>query len=125
MTGGQMAPTTLIGQKTTTCPLGRDQGTGRHAHPHGGNALHAGRLRLCRARLRHRHPAPEQGKAAIKKAFQKQLAGEGFTFVEVLSTCPTNWGMTALKSKEWLEENMIPYYPLGCIKDIDAKAEVK
>ena len=68
-------------------------------------------------------PHLNKAKAAIKKAFQKQMAGEGFTFVEVLSTCPTNWGMTPLKAKEWLLENMVPYYPLGTIKDI--AAEVK
>ena len=52
-----------------------------------------------------------KAKRAIKKAFEKQMAGEGFTFVEVLSTCPTNWGMTPLKANEWLKDNMIPYYP--------------
>jgi 2-oxoglutarate ferredoxin oxidoreductase subunit beta len=62
-----------------------------------------------------------KAKRAIKKAFEKQMAGEGFTFVEVLSTCPTNWGMTPLKANEWLKENMIPYYPLGVIKDKSAE----
>jgi 2-oxoglutarate ferredoxin oxidoreductase subunit beta len=119
MTGGQMAPTTLIGQKATTCPLGRTK-------EQAGMPIRMAEMlstldgcvyaeRVCVTDIPHLNKA----KAAIKKAFQKQLAGEGFTFVEVLSTCPTNWGMTALKSKEWLEENMIPYYPLGCIKDID------
>ena len=56
-------------------------------------------------------------KKALKKAFQKQMNNEGFTFVEVLSTCPTNWGMTPVKAVQWLRENMIPYYPLGVIKD--------
>ena len=65
-------------------------------------------------------------KAAIKKAFQKQMAGEGFTFVEVLSTCPTNWGMTPLKANQWLQDNMVPYYPLGVIKETAPEtAEVK
>lgn len=125
MTGGQMAPTTLIGQKATTCPLGRTR-------EQAGMPIRMAEMlstldgcvyaeRACVTDVPHLNKA----KAAIKKAFQKQLAGEGFTFVEVLSTCPTNWGMTPLKSKEWLEENMIPYYPLGCIKDIDAKTEVK
>ena len=62
---------------------------------------------------------------AIKKAFEKQMAGEGFTFVEVLSTCPTNWGMTPLKADQWLKENMAAYYPLGVIKDKAIGAEVK
>ena len=64
-----------------------------------------------------------KAKKAIKKAFQIQMEGKGFTFIEVLSTCPTNWGMTPLKSIDWLKENMIPYYPLGVIKD--TSAEVK
>ena len=60
---------------------------------------------------------------AIKKAFEKQMKGEGFTFVEVLSTCPTNWGMTPVKASEWLKTEMAAYYPLGLIKD--SSAEVK
>lgn len=127
MTGGQMAPTTLIGQKATTCPLGRTK-------EQAGMPIRMAELlstldgcvyaeRVCVTDIPHLNKA----KAAIKKAFKKQLAGEGFTFVEVLSTCPTNWGMTPLKARQWLLDNMVPYYPLGCIKDIDAKskAEVK
>jgi len=123
MTGGQMAPTTLIGQKATTCPLGR---TAEQA----GMPIRMAEMlstldgccyaeRVCVTDIPHLNKA----KAAIKKAFQKQMAGEGFTFVEVLSTCPTNWGMTPLKSKQWLEENMIPYYPLGLIKDTGAEVK--
>ena len=59
----------------------------------------------------------KDAKKAIKKAFQCQLEGKGFSLVEVLSTCPTNWGMTPDKSMQWLEENMKPYYPLGVFKD--------
>ena len=67
-----------------------------------------------------------KAKKAIKKAFQKQMNGEGFTFIEVLSTCPTNWGMTPLKAVEWLKDNMVPYYPLGVIKETAPEtAEVK
>ena len=64
-----------------------------------------------------------KAKRAIKKAFEKQMNREGFTFVEVLSTCPTNWGMTPIKAVEWLKENMIPYYPLGVIKDTGAEVK--
>ena len=64
-------------------------------------------------------------KAAIKKAFKNQIEGKGFSLVEVLSTCPTNWGMTPEKSLKWLEENMLPYYPLGVYKDKYAESEVK
>ena len=123
MTGGQMAPTTLIGQKATTAPFGR---TVEQA----GMPIRVAEMlstldgcvyaeRVCVTDI----PNLTKAKRAIKRAFQKQLAGEGFTFVEVLSTCPTNWGMTPLKAVDWLKENMIPYYPLGVIKD--SSAEVK
>ena len=62
-----------------------------------------------------------KAKAAIKKAFQYQMEGKGFTLVEVLSACPTNWGLSPIKAMEWLEENMIPYYPLGVKKDKGAE----
>ena len=119
MTGGQMAPTTLIGQKATTAPFGR---TVEQA----GMPIRVAEMlstldgcvyaeRVCVTDI----PNLNKAKRAIKRAFQKQLAGEGFTFVEVLSTCPTNWGMTPLKAQQWLKDNMIPYYPLGVIKDIN------
>ena len=62
-------------------------------------------------------PNVKKAKAAIKKAFRNQLEGKGFSLVEVLSTCPTNWGLAPDKALAWLEENMIPYYPLGVYKD--------
>ena len=62
-------------------------------------------------------------KRAIKKAFQNQLDGKGFSLVEVLSTCPSNWGKTPVQSIEWLKENMIPYFPLGVYKDIEGGAK--
>ena len=123
MTGGQMAPTTLIGQKATTCPLGRTK-------EQAGMPIRMAEMlstldgcvyaeRVCVTDI----PNLVKAKKAIRKAFEKQMAGEGFTFVEVVSTCPTNWGMTPLKSKQWLEENMIPYYPLGLIKDTGAEVK--
>lgn len=60
-----------------------------------------------------------RAKRAIKKAFQVQLEGKGFAMIEVLSTCPTNWGMTPVESLKWVKENMIPYYPLGVKKEVD------
>ena len=117
MTGGQMAPTTLIGQKATTAPKGRTK-------EQAGMPIRMAEMlstldgcvyaeRVCVTDIPHLNKA----KKAIRKAFEKQMAGEGFTFVEVLSTCPTNWGMTALKANEWLKNEMAAYYPLGVIKE--------
>lgn len=113
MTGGQMAPTTLLGQKTTTSPEGRTE-------EHSGKPLRVSEM-LAQVpsaafieRVSVHNPANiRKAKAAIKKAFQCQIDKKGFSLVEVLSTCPTNWGMTPADSLKWLEENMIPYYPLG------------
>ncbi|MCP4322751.1 MAG: 2-oxoglutarate oxidoreductase, partial [Alteromonadales bacterium] len=113
MTGGQMAPTTLIGQKATTCQDGRTEAQAGMplkvsemlATIHG--AAYVERVSV------HNPAAIRKAKKAIKAAFECQIAGLGFSMVEVLSTCPTNWGITPIDSLEWLEENMIPYYPLG------------
>ena len=117
MTGGQMAPTTLIGQKATTAPKGRTK-------EQAGMPIRMAEMlstldgcvyaeRVCVTDIPHLNKA----KKAIKKAFEKQMAGEGFTFIEVLSTCPTNWGMTPLKANAWLKNEMAAYYPLGVIKE--------
>ena len=99
MTGGQMAPTSLPNQITQTSPYGRDI-----------------------ERVTVDKPANvRKAKKAIRKAFEYQLEGVGYTFVEVVSTCPTNWGMTPQKSFEWMRENMLPYYPLGVYKDVKAE----
>ena len=122
MTGGQMAPTTLVGQKATTCPLGRSK-------EHYGSPIRMCEListiegcvyaeRVCVTDI----PNLNNAKKAIKKAFALQQQNAGFTFVEILAACPTNWGKTPIKAVEWLKENMIPYYPLGVYKD---SAEVK
>lgn len=113
MTGGQMAPTTLIGQKATTSPYGRDAA-------HAGMPLRVSEMMATITgavfveRVSVDTPANiRKTKKAIKKAFEIQLEGKGFGIVEVLSTCPTNWGLTPTESLTWLQENMIPYYPLG------------
>ena len=62
---------------------------------------------------------------AIKKAFQNQIDGKGYSIVEVLSTCPTNWGLSPIEAVKWLEDNMVPYYPLGVYKDIEEGVKVK
>ncbi|MCR2043326.1 thiamine pyrophosphate-dependent enzyme [Anaerosalibacter massiliensis] len=116
MTGGQMAPTTLIGQKATTAPYGRDK-------EHCGMPLKMAEMlaTIDGAQFVERVAVNTPGNArkakkAIKKCFQTQIEGKGFGIVEVLSTCPTNWGYTPVEALKWLEENMIPYYPLGNLR---------
>lgn len=119
MTGGQMAPTTLIGQKTTTSPDGRSEAlSGKPIKISEMLATIDGAKFVERVSV----DSPtnvKKAKKAIKKAFQCQLEGKGFSIVEVLSTCPTNWGLTPVKSLEWVKENMIPYYPLGNFRDFE------
>ncbi len=113
MTGGQMAPTTLIGQKATTSPYGRDKATtGMPLKVSEMMATIDGAAFVERVSV-HDVPNIRKAKKAIKKAFQVQIDGTGFGIVEILSTCPTNWGITPVDSLTWLKENMIPYYPLG------------
>ena len=123
MTGGQMAPTSLIGQVTQTSPYGRDAKT--QGMP----------IRICELLSTLDAPAylervavnnvmhVRQAKKAILKAFKNQVEGKGFSLVEVVSTCPTNWGLTPDKACAFVEEKMIPFYPLGCYKDKDAEAK--
>ncbi len=118
MTGGQMAPTTLIGQKATTAPRGRDAEV--NGYPVRMSEMLAtldGVAYIERVSVHDvRHIM--QARRAIKKAFQAQIEGRGFSMVEVLSTCPTNWGMTPQEALKWLEANMIPQYPLGVTKEV-------
>lgn len=121
MTGGQMAPTTLVGQVTQTSPYGRNAAT--QGYP----------IRVSEMLSTLEGPAYiervavdsvahiKKAKEAIKKSFQTQLDGKGFSLVEVVSTCPTNWGMSPLEAMDWLRDNMIPHYPLGVYKDITAE----
>ncbi|MTI69135.1 MAG: 2-oxoglutarate oxidoreductase [Firmicutes bacterium] len=116
MTGGQMAPTTLIGQKATTSPYGRDEKlTGKPIKVSEMLSTLDGAKFVERTSV-HNAANIRKTKKAIKKAFELQLSGEGFGIVEILSTCPTNWGLTPLESLKWLEENMLPYYPLGNLR---------
>ena len=125
MTGGQMAPTTLPGQITQTSPYGRDTSTvGFPIKVCEMLSKVDGATYLERVAVNNVKNV-RAAKAAIKKAFKNQIDGKGFSLVEVLSTCPTNWGMTPEKSLTWLEENMLPYYPLGVYKDKYAESEVK
>jgi len=119
MTSGQMAPTTLIGQKATTAPYGRDPdkaGMGYPIHVSEMLATLEGTRYIARGAVNNAANA-RRTRQYIKKAFEAQRAGKGFTMVEVLSPCPTNWGMDPIASVEWLEQNMIPVFPLGEIKN--------
>jgi len=117
MTGGQMAPTTLIGQKATTAPLGRNaDGMGYPIHVSELLAVLDGTRYIARGAVNNAANV-RKTKQYIKKAFEAQLSGEGFTMVEILSPCPTNWSMDPVKSVEWLEKNMLPVFPLGEIKN--------
>jgi 2-oxoglutarate/2-oxoacid ferredoxin oxidoreductase subunit beta len=124
MTGGQMAPTTLPGQVTETSPYGRNVET--QGHPIRVSEMIStldGAVYVERVSVD--TPANVlKAKKAIKKAFEVQINGLGFAMVEVLSTCPTNWGLAPVEALKWLKENMMPYYPLGVKKDLTA-GEVK
>ena len=118
MTGGQMAPTSLPGQVTQTSPYGRN--TGETGYPIKVSELLAtldGAAYIARVSV-DSPKSIKQAKKSLKKAFEYQRDGRGYTLVEVLSTCPTNWGMSAAESLEWLRKNMTPVYPLGVYKDI-------
>ena len=125
MTGGQMAPTSLPGQVTQTSPYGRDVSVAGYP------------IRICE--LLSTLDGPEyiarvavnnvknvkNAQKAIKKAFENQVNNKGFSLVEVVSSCPTNWGMTPDDALKWIDEKMIPYYPLGVYKDRSAAKEAE
>lgn len=119
MTGGQMAPTTLVGQKAATAPHGRDpegQGMGYPIRVLEMLATLGGTRYLARGSV-NTPSNVKKLKKYIKTAFEAQMTGVGFTMVEILSPCPTNWGMEPVEAVEWLETSMIPFYPLGEIKN--------
>lgn len=120
MTGGQMAPTTLPGQVTTSTPFGRDVHLAGHpirvsemVSTLAGAAYVVRRTAVSPKEIR-------QLKKALSTAFKVQMAGLGYSLVEVVSNCPTNWGMTPIESLKWVETHMIPFYPLGDYKVVDA-----
>ncbi len=123
MTGGQMAPTSLPGQVTQTSPYGRDTAT--QGFPIRVSEMLAtldGPEYIERVAVNSVKNV-KNAKKAILKAFRNQVEGKGFSLIEVVSSCPTNWGMTPQKALEWVEEKMLPYYPLGVYKDRSAKKE--
>ncbi len=117
MTGGQMAPTTMVGQKTTTCPGGRC--LEREGGPIHMSEIIAtlGGVAYCARTAVNTIKNIAQTKRAIRRAFETQIKGEGFGFVEVLATCPTNWRMTSVAANERVGKEMIPEFPLGVFKD--------
>lgn len=117
MTNGQMAPTTLIGQVTDTTPRGRNADV--NGYPIRVSEMLAtldGVAYIERVSM-HDVKNVHKAKRAIKKAFETQISKKGFSMVEVLSSCPSNWGLNPVESLKWIEENMIPHYPLGVFKD--------
>ena len=125
MTGGQMAPTTLIGMKATTAPKGRDPK--EHGYPmHMCEIMNQLTAPYYLERTSCNNPANvRKTKAAIRKAFLNQLEGKGFSMVEIVTNCPTNWGTDALGSLEYLEQNMLKEFPLGVIRDKSLEEEGK
>ena len=117
MTGGQMAPTTLLGMKASTAPFGRK--AEEHGYPmHMCEILDRLEAPVYLERTSCNNPANVmKTKKAIRKAFQNQLDGKGFSMVEIVTGCPTNWGMDALQSLEYIEEKMLKEFPLGVIRD--------
>ncbi|MCL2764303.1 MAG: thiamine pyrophosphate-dependent enzyme [Treponema sp.] len=124
MTGGQMAPTTLLGQKSTTSPLGRDADEAGMGYPIRVAELLAaldGTRYIARGSVNNAANV-RKTRQYIRKAFEAQMSGIGNTMVEILASCPTNWQMDSLQAVEWLEQNMIPQYPLGEIKNTLSEA---
>ena len=117
MTGGQMAPTTLLGMKTVTCPYGRDPQL--HGYPLKIADIAAQLEGTCYVTRQSVQSvgAILKAKKALRKAFEYSMQGKGSNLVEIVSTCNTNWRMSPDKANKWMEENMFPYYPLGDIKD--------
>lgn len=117
MTGGQMAPTTLIGMKASTAPFGRK--AEEHGYPmHMCEILDKLTAPVYLERTSCNNPANVmKTKKAIKKAFMNQLEGKGFSMVEIVTSCPTNWGLDPLKALDYIEEKMLPEFPLGVIRD--------
>ena len=121
MTGGQMAPTTLEGQRSTTSAQGRDRSI--HGLPIRVSEMLStlDGMAYCERVSVATIPLLHKAKAAIKKAFRLQMQGVGHTFIEVLSTCPTNWGMSPVDAGKWVKDTMSQYYPLGVYKDVEVK----
>ena len=118
MTGGQMAPTTLLGMKTATTPYGRDPRLNGYPYKIAEMMAHLDGATFITRQSVHTPANVRKCKKAIRKAFENSMAGKGFSLVEVVSTCNSGWKLSPVASNEWLEQNMLPFYPLGDIKDV-------
>jgi 2-oxoglutarate ferredoxin oxidoreductase subunit beta len=116
MTGGQMAPTTLEGMKTTTSPYGREVSTMGYPLKITDLVAHLPGAYYVTRQAVHTHTAARKCKKALKTALEYQPLNKGTCFIEVVSNCPSGWKMTPLESNKWLEEHMFPMYPLGDLK---------
>ena len=118
MTGGQMAPTTLLGMKTATTPYGRDPRLNGYPYKIAEMMAHLDGATYITRQSVHTPANVRKCKKAIRKAFENSMAGNGFSLVEVVSTCNSGWKLSPVASNKWLAENMLPFYPLGDIKDV-------
>ena len=116
MTGGQMAPTTLLGMKTATTPYGRDPRLNGYPYKIAEMMAHLDGTAYITRQSVHTPANVRKCKRALRKAFETAMAGKGFSLVEVVSTCNSGWKMSPVAANEWLAQNMLPYYPLGDIK---------
>ncbi len=118
MTGGQMAPTTLLGMKTATTPYGRDHRLNGYPYKISDMLCHLDGVCYVTRQSVHKPANVRKCKAAIRKAFENAMAGKGFSLVEVVSTCNSGWKLSPVAANKWMEENMLPFYQLGDLKDV-------
>ena len=116
MTGGQMSPTTLLGMKTATTPYGRDAALNGFPYKVSDMIAHLDGATYITRQSVHTPANVRKCKKAIRKAFENSLAGNGYSMVEVVATCNSGWKMTPVEANKWMEENLLPAYPLGDIK---------
>jgi 2-oxoglutarate ferredoxin oxidoreductase subunit beta len=118
MTGGQMAPTTLLGMKTATTPYGRDPRLNGYPYKISDMLCHLDGVCYVTRQSVHKPANVRKCKVAIRKAFENAMAGKGFSLVEVVSTCNSGWKLSPVAANKWMEENMLPFYELGDLKDV-------
>lgn len=118
MTGGQMAPTTLLGMKTATTPYGRDPRLNGYPYKISDMLCHLDGVCYVTRQSVHKPANVRKCKDAIRKAFENAMAGKGFSLVEVVSTCNSGWKLSPVAANKWMEENMLPFYQLGDLKDV-------